>query len=71
MHYVGTLADGKKFDSSRDRFVSLLILIDFVLITVTCRRNLPFVTEIGVGKVIKGWDEGMWTMQPISLCLLI
>jgi FKBP-type peptidyl-prolyl cis-trans isomerase len=51
VHYVGTLLDGTKFDSSRS-------------------RGQPIVVRIGVGQVIKGWDEGVVGMRVGQLRVL-
>ncbi|MBI2086721.1 MAG: FKBP-type peptidyl-prolyl cis-trans isomerase [Candidatus Zambryskibacteria bacterium] len=43
-HYIGTLANGRVFDSSYD-------------------RNTPITFTLGVGEVIRGWDEGLLGMR--------
>ena len=52
VHYTGTLQDGTKFDSSRD-------------------RGNPLEFTLGVGQVIKGWDEGLSTMKVKGRRILI
>merc|ERR1711934_1344295 len=51
MHYTGTLKNGTKFDSSKD-------------------RGTPFVFSIGVGQVIRGWDEGVMKMSEGEIAML-
>jgi peptidylprolyl isomerase len=48
VNYTGKLTDGKIFDSNVDPSKG---------------HVKPFETKIGVGQVIKGWDEGMLTMK--------
>jgi FKBP-type peptidyl-prolyl cis-trans isomerase len=50
VHYTGTLMDGKKFDSSRDRGTPFTFTIG-----PTCREHRDC--------VIKGWDQGVVGMK--------
>lgn len=59
IHYVGTLQNGTLFDSSRDRFVVADSVAGSRALTDVAFRNAVFTTEIGTGKVIRGWDEGI------------
>ena len=51
MHYTGWLYDATKPDGKGKKFDS------------SKDRGMPFSTMIGVGKVIKGWDQGVPGMQ--------
>ena len=48
MHYTGWLSDGGKPGKKFDSSVD---------------RGQPFSFSVGVGQVIKGWDEGVITMK--------
>lgn len=48
VHYTGKLADGTKFDSSRDHIETQQTGIEF---------------QLGAGHVIPGWDEGVSGMK--------
>ncbi len=52
VHYTGTLTNGVKFDSSRD-------------------RNAPIAFKLGIGRVIKGWDEGLAKMRVGDHAILV
>jgi FKBP-type peptidyl-prolyl cis-trans isomerase len=52
VHYTGTLLNGVKFDSSRD-------------------RGEPIAFQLGAGRVIKGWDEGIALMHVGDQAILV
>jgi len=52
VHYTGTLTNGVKFDSSRD-------------------RGQPYPFQLGQGRVIKGWDEGIGKLHVGDQAILV
>lgn len=51
VHYTGWLKSGEKFDSSLDRQ------------NPHTGKPTPFTFQLGVGQVIKGWDNGLRGMK--------
>ena len=71
-HYVGKLADGSDFDSSRKRgrpftFVRCCrcqpLVFPSAALALTSLPTRCAAQDIGQGRVIKGWDVGIATMQ--------
>ncbi|KAJ3039615.1 FK506-binding protein 2B [Rhizophlyctis rosea] len=67
--YTGTLPDGKVFDTNLGKkkpvplkFKGLLSYL-FANLPPGVLTLLIFKTTVGVGRVIKGWDEGLLTMS--------
>ena len=55
INYTGKLLDGKVFDSNTDP---------------AFRHMQPFTVEIGVGRVIQGWDKGVQLLKKGSVATL-
>jgi FKBP-type peptidyl-prolyl cis-trans isomerase FkpA len=51
MNYLGKFLDGKKFDANVDD---------------NFKSTRPFQFTLGIGQVIKGWDEGVQLLNPGS-----
>lgn len=58
MNYIGKLTDGTRFDGNVDEKFNLV------------QGREPFVFTLGVGQVIRGWDEGVKLLEKDSRATL-
>lgn len=58
---VGSSGEVKSGDTVTVNYVGTLL--DGTKFDSSYDRNMPFTTQIGVGQVIKGWDEGIIGMR--------